>query len=577
MTTLTGPDERTTHPPGEPRDAPRTPWTMLPKCPAFSGALDKRGWADFVDHPDLILIDFDAFDHRTNDLSLCLPVGLLETVLDALGEFFKLADDQAKLVRIGFAVCGGFRIRLQVRQSLPGLLHAWFKLVLFQQTIFVGIDESSNATFHLADHGVQLLCLWRPVCGLPLQSSFVLVPDALRIVQQIADVLPDGGLQQVCANRFIGADAFASKAMCIAAVAAVVGVWPLSAFRRGTTDGFAVVSVTATLALEQSLKQVPHSVLLCAGSLFVLFRLRPHRFKQIGTDDCGNGDQFVFVLWHGIDRKITPRLGTASMRTKSRQTRPPTRLAKRRSPLIGGVPQHSTDSAARPVDSACGRTDSLLLQPSTDRPDRQSFEGHPLEDFAHDASFFKHDPEVSFSAPLVLAHIPVAIWSAGQHIHRTTTGCVTFPAPRAFHDLGPLIFGNHPLHLQQQIFFRATAQRVIQEHEFHTMMFHFIDQQYLVGVLARQSIGRMHVDAIDAPRIGHISQLLQSWPYKRASAVSIIDESQFRLQIQTIVANTLLKCLDLAGDRLLLGLLFGRHSSIDCRSNLLTFHDHPPA
>jgi len=43
-------------------------------------------------------------------------------------------------------------------------------------------------------------------------------------------------------------------------------------------------------------------------------------------------------------------------------------------------------------------------------------------------------------------------------MHHTGARGMSFPATMAFDNLGPLILGPHPLHLEQQIIFRAAAQ-----------------------------------------------------------------------------------------------------------------------
>ena len=37
------------------------------------------------------------------------------------------------------------------------------------------------------------------------------------------------------------------------------------------------------------------------------------------------------------------------------------------------------------------------------------------------------------------------------------------PAPAPFEDLGPFIFGDHPLHLKQQLLLRLIADLVVEE------------------------------------------------------------------------------------------------------------------
>jgi hypothetical protein len=46
----------------------------------------------------------------------------------------------------------------------------------------------------------------------------------------------------------------------------------------------------------------------------------------------------------------------------------------------------------------------------------------------------------------------------------------------AFENLGPFILGHHPLHLEQQIIFRAPPELAVQEDDLHTVAPQFFDQ-----------------------------------------------------------------------------------------------------
>src|SRR6266571_3720839 len=52
----------------------------------------------------------------------------------------------------------------------------------------------------------------------------------------------------------------------------------------------------------------------------------------------------------------------------------------------------------------------------------------------------------------------------------------------ALDDLGPLILGDHPLHLQEQVVFRTLAQGPVQEDDLHPRTPELIHQQHLIGI-----------------------------------------------------------------------------------------------
>ena len=49
-----------------------TPQTIFHVAP--SGAFNKRGWAGPVYHPDLVLVDLDSLDNRSDNLTSRLPI-----------------------------------------------------------------------------------------------------------------------------------------------------------------------------------------------------------------------------------------------------------------------------------------------------------------------------------------------------------------------------------------------------------------------------------------------------------------------------------------------------------------------
>ena len=83
------------------------------------------------------------------------------------------------------------------------------------------------------------------------------------------------------------------------------------------------------------------------------------------------------------------------------------------------------------------------------------------------------------------------------------------PAPRALQNLGPLVFGNDALNLQQELVLRCTADRPVQEHDLGAAAAKLLDQEHLVGVASRQPVRRVHVNAFDLSASHRIAQLLQ--------------------------------------------------------------------
>jgi hypothetical protein len=86
-----------------------------------------------------------------------------------------------------------------------------------------------------------------------------------------------------------------------------------------------------------------------------------------------------------------------------------------------------------------------------------------------------------------------------------------FAATAALQNFGALILGDHALDLQQELIFRGLADFPIEEDHLDPCLQELLQQQHLMGVVARQAIRTMHIELVDAPRRHHIAQPFQRW------------------------------------------------------------------
>jgi hypothetical protein len=76
---------------------------------------------------------------------------------------------------------------------------------------------------------------------------------------------------------------------------------------------------------------------------------------------------------------------------------------------------------------------------------------------------------------------------------------MSLTAARSLQDLRPLIFGNHPLELHQQMIFRAVTLRRFTNSCLDSVASEFFDQQNLVGVLPAETVGCVRQYNLDLP------------------------------------------------------------------------------
>jgi len=164
----------------------------------------------------------------------------------------------------------------------------------------------------------------------------------------------------------------------------------------------------------------------------------------------------------------------------------------------------------------------------------------PGEDVAHHARFLQHDLVACLPAALGLPDIAIPIGRGRQHAHRPGVRRVPLATPTTLQDLGPLILRDHALHLEEERVLGGLARGPVEEDDRDAGPLEFLQQQDLVGILARQPVGRMDVEAVEATRCGEIAQLLQPGPDQRGPTVALIDKLQLCGQGQLVRRDPLL-------------------------------------
>ena len=101
---------------------------------------------------------------------------------------------------------------------------------------------------------------------------------------------------------------------------------------------------------------------------------------------------------------------------------------------------------------------------------------------------FRNRLKSSVTSAIVNVDIAVPVRRIGHHVERTALSGVLLTSPTPLHDLGPLVLGDDALYLKQEVIFRTSAERPVQEHKLHAGPVPLIDEQDLVSVVAGQSI-----------------------------------------------------------------------------------------
>jgi hypothetical protein len=170
----------------------------------------------------------------------------------------------------------------------------------------------------------------------------------------------------------------------------------------------------------------------------------------------------------------------------------------------------------------------------------------PEEDLPHDRRL-RQDDFITRTA-LGARHVAGTERCGRQDTHPPAAGGVAFAAASVGNDLAPLVLGDGPLNLQQEIAFGAFSRFVIQKDNLDASSLQFADKQKLVGEVPCQAIGREGIEAVDQSGGSLVTQALQLRPQERRTGTTIIDKTAFLRDGKPIVSGTPAQSLDLAVD-----------------------------
>ena len=194
-----------------------------------------------------------------------------------------------------------------------------------------------------------------------------------------------------------------------------------------------------------------------------------------------------------------------------------------------------------------------------------------VEDVAHHFRFVQ-EHAVAGGLAVALPDIRETVGRTAQGADLTVARTMDLAASRPLQDLRALVLRDHALHLHEQLVLRRLARRAVEEDRRDPLLAQLVEQQHLVGVLARQAVGAVHVQPVDASLGDPIAQPLERGPHQRRAAEAVVEVNVLGQQHVAVGRHALLERRDLAVDRGLLRLLLGRNA----RVNRDRLHRLPP-
>ena len=376
----------------------------------------------------------------------------------------------------------------------------------------------------------------------------------LGIGEQVADVAPDRPIQGLAVH------AGARARLCPAGPDAVPTAAPVvapPASRRW--PGCAVHGQPAAAAGQQAAQQVVAPRVVAEREDGVAGQLRLGAVPDLLPDQRWDRDRDPLLL--GSQPAAAPA-AAARPATAARLRRCHVLVAVR----VGGasvdrVGEDVVDGPGRPGPTAAARKPGTGVQALEDPPQRQPLLGQPAVEHAHHLGLGLVDNQLA-GRPVVARQATVAV--RGVHADELPgAGFLQLAAAEPLTQQCPLVLGDRPLDLQQELVAGVIGDGAVEERDGAAGAAELLQEQDLVGVLAGQAVGGEDAEDLDLAVAHAIAQGVEAGPVEAGAAAALVPEHVVVVQVVTLGLGPGAQGGELAVDGLLALLALGRDASVD--------------
>ena len=210
---------------------------------------------------------------------------------------------------------------------------------------------------------------------------------------------------------------------------------------------------------------------------------------------------------------------------------------------------------------ARARVPGSKVQPLEDLADGHPLLDQPAVEHAHERSFVLVDFEPP-AGPVAARDVAVAV---GRTSADEPAGprLLQFAAAEALAQQRPLVFGHCPLDLQEKLVAGIIGDGVVEERHRAAGTAELLEDQGLIGILAREAVRAEHRDDIDLGVADGVPQGVEPGPVEPGAAVAFVAEGMLGPELMAGLFRPGAQGRDLAVDRLLPLLALGGHPGID--------------
>ena len=344
--------------------------------------------------------------------------------------------------------------------------------------------------------------------------------------------------------------------VAIPSQAAIVVDRTLGSSRRSSVE-----SITTTLTDQQPLQQGWFEGTSGRKPLIfleLLLRQSEDRF----ADQSGYRDFDPLLTGPFPKRTVTAAQATLAQAACDSPTRTKLGFAIEGTPCVSRVVQHPPEGGAFPSALSRSRWHLALVENACDGTKAEALPRIGIEDETDHLGLGLHYFVVGRRS-IGLLHVPIAVGGARKHIDRALLSAVPLATARTLGNLGPFVFRNHPLKLDQQLIFGGCAGGRSQKDQLHSTAGQLFDQQHLIGIFPTQTVGRVDQNGFDLSPRREVPQCLQTRTDQGGATIAIILELPLGRDHVSVHLGILSQRRYLAGNGVVLLLPIGGHPGVE--------------